>query len=136
LTYLLDSSVVIPVLRGRTEAYERHHARAVAEGRPVLLPSIVLHELWRGVERSSRPEHNRRLLERYLAGPVGTLAFDDDDAAEAGRVRSQLERAGTPIGPYDVLIAAQARRRSCTLATANVRAFGRVSGLMVEDWSA
>jgi tRNA(fMet)-specific endonuclease VapC len=63
------------------------------------------------------------------------VVFDSDDAAEAGQVRAELARAGTPIGPYDVLIAAQARRLGCTLATANVREFRRVVGLQFEDWT-
>jgi tRNA(fMet)-specific endonuclease VapC len=126
---------VIPALRGNRVAYTRHHVRAAASGRAVLLPSLVLHELWFGVERSAQVERNRRVLQYFLMGPVGMLPFDEDDAAEAGRVRAELERAGTPIGPYDALIAAQARRRSFTLATGNLREFRRVTGLAVEDWT-
>jgi tRNA(fMet)-specific endonuclease VapC len=70
------------------------------------------------------------------AGPITVLSFEPGDAKEAGDVRAALERAGTPIGPYDVLIAAQARRRAALLVTANNREFVRVPGLMVEDWSA
>ncbi len=126
---------MIPVLRGRTAAYARHHARATAEERPVFLSGIALFELWHGVRRSAQPDRNRAVLERYLAGPIGRLPFDDDDAAEAGRLRSLLERAGTPIGPYDLLIAAQASRRSWTVVTGNLGEFRRVPGLEVEDWN-
>jgi tRNA(fMet)-specific endonuclease VapC len=101
----------------------------------VLLPSIVLHELWHGAERSEQRDWNRTVLEKYLAGPVATLPFDEDDAVEAGRLRALLARAGTPIGPYDLLIAAQASRRAWALATGNVREFRRVPGLAVEDWT-
>ena len=64
------------------------------------------------------------------------LPFDAEDAAHAGDIRAHLERKGTPIGPYDYLIAAQARRRGATLVTANRREFERVPGLMVADWAA
>ena len=71
----------------------------------------------------------------FLAGPVQVLNFDVGDAEEAGDIRAALERAGTPIGPYDVLIAAQARRRGATLVTSNEREFARVRGLKTEDWT-
>jgi len=58
-----------------------------------------------------------------------------DGAEEAGDIRFTLERAGTPIGPFDILIAAQARRRGALLVTANGREFGRVPGLKLEDWA-
>lgn len=62
--------------------------------------------------------------------------FESEDAEEAGDIRAVLERAGTPIGPYDVLIAAQARRRAALLVTANEREFARVPGLRTENWAA
>ena len=61
--------------------------------------------------------------------------FDQEDAQEAGRVRAELEIAGKPIGAYDVLIAAQARRRRTTLVTSNVTEFDRVAGLKWGDWA-
>ena len=85
--------------------------------------------------KSRHREHNARRLDSFLAGPFDVLAFDPDDAREAGDIRAALERTGTPIGPYDVLIAAQARRRGAMLATANTREFSRVPGLNLQDWS-
>ena len=76
------------------------------------------------------------MLEQYLAGSVATLSFDDSDAAEAGRLLRLLARAGTPIDPYDLLIAVQESRRAWTPATGNLREFRRVPGLAVEDWTA
>jgi tRNA(fMet)-specific endonuclease VapC len=61
--------------------------------------------------------------------------FEPEDAEEAGDIRAALERSGTPIGPYDTLIAAQARRRGALLVTANRREFARVPGLRSEDWA-
>ena len=62
------------------------------------------------------------------------LEFDEDDARCAGEIRDLLRRAGTPIGPYDTLIAGQALARDLTLVTHNTREFSRVSGLRLEDW--
>jgi tRNA(fMet)-specific endonuclease VapC len=67
---------------------------------------------------------------------VTAWSFEPEDAEEAGDIRAALEHAGTPIGAYDVLIAAQARRRNATLVTANKREFSRVPGLRTEDWAA
>jgi tRNA(fMet)-specific endonuclease VapC len=71
----------------------------------------------------------------FLSAPIAFLPFDAEDAAEAGDIRAALSKAGTPIGPYDLLVAAQARRRGAFLATANVREFARVPRLEVEDWA-
>jgi len=61
--------------------------------------------------------------------------FELEDAEEAGDIRAELERAGTPIGPYDILIGAQARRRSALLVTANASELSRVPRLRTADWS-
>lgn len=64
------------------------------------------------------------------------VSFDAEDARHAGAIRAHLTAAGTPIGPYDALIAGQARARRLVLVTHNVREFARVPGLQVEDWFA
>ena len=72
----------------------------------------------------------------FLSGNIDVAPFDAQDAAVAGDLRAALEAAGTPIGPYDVLIAAQALRSGATLVTANVSEFARVHGLVWQDWTA
>jgi tRNA(fMet)-specific endonuclease VapC len=88
-----------------------------------------------GAAKSDRPNRSVDALNEFLALGIAVLPFEIEDAEEAGDIRAALERAGTPIGPYDILIAAQARRRGAVLVTANEREFARVPGLMVEDWS-
>jgi tRNA(fMet)-specific endonuclease VapC len=100
------------------------------------MPVVALFELRFGIAKSNRREHSERLLERFLGLGIDVLPFDAEDAAHAGDIRAHLESKGTPIGPYDCLIAAQARRRGATLVTANGREFERVPGLMVADWAA
>lgn len=75
-------------------------------------------------------------MRTFLSGLIGTLVFDEADARAAGEVRASLEAAGTPIGAYDAMIAAQAVRRGITLVTANVSEFARVDDLRWEDWAA
>ena len=67
---------------------------------------------------------------------IDFIPFDEEDAAAAVDLRAALETAGTPIGPYDLLIVAQALRSGATLVTANVSEFARVRGLAWQDWTA
>jgi tRNA(fMet)-specific endonuclease VapC len=99
------------------------------------LSTIVLYELRYGVAESARRTENTTRLSLFLQAPIAILPFGHEDAGEAGDIRAALERAGTPIGPYDVLIAAQARRHDAVLVTANAREFARVPGLKTEDWT-
>jgi tRNA(fMet)-specific endonuclease VapC len=96
----------------------------------------VLYELWYGVARSERRRENTERLRVFLSGSITVLPFDEADSAIAGELRATLERTGTPIGPYDLLIAAQALRTDSTLVTANVSEFARVRGLAWQNWSA
>jgi tRNA(fMet)-specific endonuclease VapC len=88
-----------------------------------------------GIARSARPQENAAILATFLMLDVTPWPFEPEDAQEAGGIRAELERTGTPIGPYDVLIAAQARRRRAVLVTANTREFAPVPGLITEDWA-
>jgi tRNA(fMet)-specific endonuclease VapC len=87
------------------------------------------------IRKSAKPQANTAVLASFLALDVAIWPFDPEDAEEAGDIRAVLERAGTPIGPYDILIAAQARRRRAVLITANERELARVPGLKTEDWT-
>jgi tRNA(fMet)-specific endonuclease VapC len=89
----------------------------------------VLHELWYGVARSARRRENAERLRTFLSGGIEVAGFDEDDARTAGDLRATLEAAGTLMGPYDLLIAAQALCTSATLVTVNLAEFARVPGL-------
>lgn len=91
-------------------------------------------ELRLGAAKSATAVRTLRLLENFLR-PLGIVEFTSEDALSYAQVRAKLERAGTPIGPLDTLIAAQAVGRKLVLVSNNVREFKRVSGLRVENWS-
>ncbi|SRR6266545_153829 len=129
--YLLDANACIRLLNGTSSRLaERLQATPRSQ---VRLSSIVKAELLFGARRSSRVADNLRLLDGFFA-TLASLPFDDHCAEEYGLLRAELDRAGTPIGPNDLLIAATARANGCTLVTHNVREFSRVSGLQYEDW--
>src|SRR5580704_15957634 len=131
----LDTNAVIAVLNKRTSPIHTRIDAAVGLGRTLTISPIVLFELRYGAAKSAQPERNAQRIVDFLAGPIAVLPFEPADAEEAGNIRAALEGAGTPIGPYDVLIAAQARRRDALLVTANEEDFARVPGLKLEDWA-
>ncbi|MBV8214131.1 MAG: type II toxin-antitoxin system VapC family toxin [Verrucomicrobia bacterium] len=130
MKYLLDANMVIAVLNDR----DSRPARRLRKCKPsdVAISAIVAHELYYGAFKSARREQNVALVEK-LRFPI--IEFDAEDAREAGELRAWLTSRGTPIGPYDVLIGAQARARKMVLVTRNIREFRRVPGLKIEDWS-
>ena len=79
-------------------------------------------------------ERNRIAITMFLS-PISVLDFDTDAAEEYGKIRADLERKGTPIGPMDMLIAAHAKAEDLILVTNNTREFERVEDLEVEDWT-
>jgi len=102
-------------------------------GGDMRLRSVVKAELYLGVLRSAKPQANRSKVDAFLQ-PYISLAFDDTAAGIHAGIRHQLETAGTPIGPYDLQIAAIALANSLTLVTHNTAEFSRVPELMLEDW--
>ncbi|HZU39303.1 MAG TPA: PIN domain-containing protein, partial [Gemmataceae bacterium] len=77
---------------------------------------------------------NHAPLDAFLI-PLAVLDFNPEAASHYGRIRTDLERRGLPIGPLDRMIAAHARSAGVTLVTNNVSEFSRVPGLAIEDWS-
>jgi tRNA(fMet)-specific endonuclease VapC len=109
--YHLDTNAAIAILNNRPEA-AREKLKTVLEAGPasVAISSIVLYELKYGAARSAQRQKNAERISVFLAGPIDVEQFGAEDAAIAGALRADLEAAGTPIGPYDLLIAAQALR--------------------------
>jgi tRNA(fMet)-specific endonuclease VapC len=129
--FLLDTNVCVQYLRGKNVLVRRR--LAACPPHEVCLCSVVLSELYMGVLRSAQPAKNRADVDQ-LAAPFASLPFDDAAADVYSRIRHDLESRGTPIGPYDLQIAAIALANGCTLVTHNTTEFSRVSGLALEDW--
>ena len=132
----LDTNVAIALLNHRQPKVRDRFDAARAAGTPLGLSMIVYHELMYGAAASERRKPNENKIALFIAsGDLAMLPFEAADAREAADIRAHLKRQATPIGPYDLLIAAQARRSGTTLITANTREFERVPGLMVTDWA-
>ena len=128
MRFLLDTNVVIAVLRRKPGVTARVFGNP---RRDYGLSVIVAHELLFGAHRSKRPDEAFAAFQT-LRMPI--LDVTVEDARKAAEIRAALAGTGTPIGPYDVLIAGQALARDLTLVTRNNREFARVPGLKVEDW--
>jgi tRNA(fMet)-specific endonuclease VapC len=131
----LDTNVVIAVINQHAAGVRQRLMKTLHEGTIVGIPTVVLYELWYGIKKNARAQQNTDALDGFLALDVTPWPFEPEDAEEAGDVRAALERLGTPIGPYDMLIAAQARRRGAILVSANKNEFSRVPGLQTQDWT-
>jgi tRNA(fMet)-specific endonuclease VapC len=135
VNYLLDTNAVIAVIKNAPPGVRTRLREVLAAEASVAISTIALFELWYGVAKSARRKENTERLRASLSGSVEVFAFEEEDAVRAGELRAVLHAAGTPIGPYDLLMAAQAQRHGATLVTANVAEFARVPGLIWEDWT-
>ena len=132
----LDTNVAIALLNGRPHQVRTHFDAARDARIPIGLSSIVYHELMYGAAASARRRANEEKIALFIAsGRIALVDFNEADAGEAADIRAYLRRQGAPIGPYDVLIAAQARQAGTALVTANTGEFNRVPGLQVLDWA-
>jgi tRNA(fMet)-specific endonuclease VapC len=129
---MLDTNICIYVMKAAPESLMD---RFNAEADRLCISSVTLGELHFGIEKGAaeRREENAEGLSRFVSR-LQILGFEARAAADFGRLRAELKRAGTPCGPYDMLIGAHARALGLTLVTNNRREFDRMPGLRVENW--
>ena len=128
---LLDTNICIFLMKNKYPAV----TQKLLNSNPgdIAVSSVTLFELEYGAARSQWPEKNRNNVRLFLA-PFTIIPFDSNDAIAAGEIRQLLEKAGTPIGPYDIQIAAQGLARGYTVVTHNTGEFSRIPNLHVTDW--
>ena len=132
IRFLLDTSICIELIRGRAPVVlARFRHRKIGT---IGISAITLAELRYGVAKSSDPPQNTVALAHFCA-PLEIFPFEHEVASIYGDIRAALERAGTPIGPLDTLIAAHALALGAAVVTNNEREFRRVPGLRVENWT-
>jgi tRNA(fMet)-specific endonuclease VapC len=129
--YLLDTNICIYLIK-------KHPPEVLARFEQIQLkqlhvPTITLFELYFGIEKSNSHQRNLAALESFIA-PLTIVDFTQDAAKKAAKIRNQLQKQGTPIGAYDIQIAAVALSLNMTLLTNNTREFERVKGLKLDNW--
>ena len=133
MRFLLDTNTIIFLLKDPQTGTISQNLRMM-KASEVVTSSIVMSELISGARRGS-PERLDQNLLTLKSLRFAILPFDTTDAEAAGGIDAALKRAGTPIGPLDVLIAGQGLARGLTVVTNNTREFARVKGLNVIDWT-
>lgn len=129
---MLDTNICIYIIKQQPPTvFERFMEYQVGD---IGLSSITLSELRYGVAKSLHKEKNAEALNEFII-PLEIAVFDEAAALAYGDIRATLEKAGTPIGSMDMLIAAHAMSQGLTLVTNNTREFSRVAGLTVADWA-
>jgi tRNA(fMet)-specific endonuclease VapC len=131
MIYLLDTNTCIVYLNGQNLQLKRKLESHL--NRDMVVCSVVKAELFYGSSKSQNPAKNLARQKGFLKR-FTSLHFDDQAAEIYGIIRADLERKGTPIGVYDLQIAAIALANSLILVTHNTREFSRVQGLIFEDW--
>ena len=130
MTYLPDTVTCIGVLRQRPGMVQRLSQVSPSE---CAVSEVTVYELFCGVEKAQAPLAERRKVGQFLS-VIAEPPFDRAAAVSAARIRAELEQKGTPIGPYDLLIAGHALVHNLTVVANNLGEFQRVSGLKVEAW--
>ena len=132
MAWLLDTNICSYALKNKPLSVARRlSSKPFTE---VKVSTITAYELFTGCQKSPARDRLLKEVNAFLA-PFTKLEFSAEDAFASGQVRSALEASGTPIGPYDVLLAGQALARNLILVTTNTREFRRIKGLQLEDWS-
>lgn len=128
--YVLDTNTVIYFFKGTGKVAERLLREAPTD---IAIPAIVIFELHTGIAKSTSQGKRIQQLGSLMSA-VKVLPFSTEEAKASAAIRAQLERKGTPIGPYDVLIAGTVLAHQGTLVSHNLNEFRRVKGLKIQDW--
>lgn len=133
MLYLLDTDTCSYALRGVSPALDARLAAADAES--LAISAITRAELMFGLEKRGNPRALGRLVHAFLAR-IAVMPWDAAAACHFARVRARLQRAGSPIGTFDTMIAGHALALKATLVTNNRRHFGKVAALRIVNWAA
>ena len=131
MKYLLDTNTCIYIIKEKPPSVVARIRSKQAD--EIAISTITIAELEYGVYRSKHVDQNRIALLEFLV-PFVILDFDQSAAALYGSIRASLESRGKPIGPMDLLLAAQTMSKGLILVTNNEREFKHLDGLRVENW--
>lgn len=132
MMYLLDTNICIYAINGRHPSLTKNLLTIPPD--EIAVSSITVGELEYGAAKSHWGDRTRQTMYAFLSN-FTVIPFDNEDAACFGNLRAALAQARTPIGAYDVMIAAQGLTKGLTVITHNTGEFSRVPGLKLADWT-
>jgi tRNA(fMet)-specific endonuclease VapC len=130
--YMLDTNICIFIIKRRPISILEKLEKI--SGEQICISVVTYAELEYGVERSSSKKLNQKVLDEFISH-LEVLPWETEVARQYGKIRTQLEKVGTPIGNMDLLIAAHALSEKQILVSNNLREFKRVPHLKCEDWT-
>ncbi len=131
MSYFLDTNTCIYFLKG---TYKNILNKILSlSPSDIKISAIVQAELFYGVEKSLKKDENMSKLMSFFL-PFDIVPFDGSCSSYYGKIRSDLERLGTPIGPNDLMIGATVLSQNGILITNNVKEFSRIPKLNIENW--
>ena len=128
--YVLDTNILIYFFKGTGRVAESFLSKSPKE---IGIPTIVLFELEVGIAKSNFPQKRTKQLQE-ITSLVQIIPFGNEEAKRSAGIRANLEKKGTPIGPYDILIGGTALAHHAVLITHNTAEFERIEKLQIEDW--
>ena len=131
LKYLLDTNACIVYIRN-THSGVRRNLESLPKSE-IAVCSIVKAEMFYGSMKSENPQKSLAIQQKFF-NQFQSLPFDDAAAVSFGELRADLTKKETPIGAYDLQIAAIALANDLTLVTHNTNEFSRIGNLKIEDW--
>ncbi len=132
MRYMLDTNICIYAIKHKPQqVFLKLQEHDPSE---ICISSVTYAELVHGVEKSQSTEKNRVALALLLAN-IEIMDFDSSAAESYGKIRAELEKAGNPIGPLDMMIAGHAKSLGYIVVTNNTKEFMRVNGLKLENWA-
>lgn len=132
MRYMLDTNICIYIIKHKPEKVFRQLMKY--DPSEICISSVTYAELMHGVEKSRAVDKNRLAITLLLSN-IEIMNFDVSAAEYYGKIRADLEKKGTPIGPLDMMIAGHAKSLGYTVVTNNIKEFSRVENLKLENWA-
>lgn len=128
----VDTSFLIALLRRDPDAEEKLESH-LEEGEAISTTPICACELFAGAYKSVKRESETKKVREFLSR-MELLEFSAQACERFGRVKGELESRGTPVGDFDIMIAAIALVHNQKVLTRDVEHFQKIPGLVVETW--
>lgn len=133
-TYMLDTCICSFIMREQPASVIQRLTTEVEKGNRIVVSAVTYAEMRYGQIGKKASAKHKMLVDEFVKRLDAVLPWDQRAVDATVEIMRDLTSAGTPIGPNDTAIAGHAIASGCTVVTNNVREFGRIKGLLYEDW--